>query len=154
MHVFNTDHPAYALDLWDDIVKNIAVIKKGFEGELDGFDLSMLKRQLYHMTFLDQNPNDPFEVIAYNDSERLDQYGGLSKAFTEFQNSGLPEFANMSFEEFLRYPNWFVDWLVTHWSRLVRSTDSSILDKALEKEVMQIEKDQQKNNVADPFKNY
>ncbi len=115
----------------------------------------MLKRQLYHMTFLDQKPDDPFEVIAYNDSEHLDEYDAMTKTFADFQNSGLPEHSRMSFDEFLRYPNWFADWLLKHWSTLVRATDANVIDNALEKELRQIERSQKNNGaVVDPFKSY
>ena len=153
-HVFNQNHPAYVLDLWSDIVKNIGLIKKGYKGKMNGFELNMVKRQLYHMTFLDQNPNDPFEVIGYNDSERLNEYSGLTALFADFQNSGLAEFANMSFDEFITYPNWFCDWLVNKWSLLVRTKDSHLIDKELNKELEALEKaSRNQPKKQDPFNN-
>lgn len=155
MHLFNSEHPAYALDLWADIVKNIGVLKKGFTGELDGFDLTMIKRQLFHMTFLDQTPDDPYEVIAYNDSERLDNYSGISKAWSDYHNSGLAEASSgLSFMDYLKLPNWFADWLITNWADLVRTSDAGLQTKAIEDELKRSEREMRKNNYEDPFKGY
>ena len=34
-------------------------------------DRGFIRRQLYHMMFLESNENDIFETIAYNDAEYL-----------------------------------------------------------------------------------
>lgn len=105
------------------------------------------------MTFLEQKPEDPYEVIAYNDSEHLEDYKGIAKVFADFCNSGLAESANMSFNEFIKLPNWMCDWLIKDWVKLLRRGDKNVLDEALEKEIRANEKKLRQENV-DPFRQY
>lgn len=95
----------------------------------------MLKRQVYHAMFLEQNPDDPFETIAYNDSEHMDHYNGLSKAYADFYNSGLATTGNLSFKEFLELPCWFADWLVEDWGRFVAKRDNKMLEDQIQAEM-------------------
>lgn len=116
-HVFNSNHPAYTADLWTNIVNSVKLITANFTGVLTGFDKSIIKRQIYHMMFLEESPNDPLETIAYNDHEYLNEYEGLQGAYLRFINSGAPKSSNMTFNEFLKLPAWFCDWLVEWHSK-------------------------------------
>lgn len=114
-HVFNTNHPAYTTKLWEDIIKYVKVIRTNFNGELSGFDKAVIKRQLWHMMFLEEDPSNHYDTIAYNDHEYLNEYDGIKAEFIRFQNSGLGKDGVMSFTEYLKHPAWFCDWVV-EWS--------------------------------------
>lgn len=157
MHVSNTQHPAYTLDLWKVLTDNISAIRKANELEgikLNGFDLCMIKRQLFHMTFVEQKEDAFLETIEYSDSEYLNEYSGFSKCFADFHNSGLAESVNMTFKEFIKYPNWFADWLLDNWSHFVRSKDKNIIDDTLENEMRKVEQQAKKQAAKDPFRSY
>lgn len=146
MNVFNQDHPAFQKDIWLELVKSITAIKKNVDWKLDGFDLAGIKRQLFHMMFLEQATDKALETILYNDSEHLDKYDSYAGAFVSFSNAAIAETANMSFDEFLKYPNWFCDWLVNDWAPLINKKETTKLDAELEKELMRAEKEQKRNN--------
>ena len=105
------------------------------------------------MTFLDDGKNMPYESIAYNDSEHMDEYGSYAEGWAAFCNSGLAEIGNMSFSEFLKLPNWLADWLVSHWCPMMNAKDTPKLDNELDKQIKEAEKaiNAEKN---DPFKTY
>ena len=96
------------------------------------------------MMFLDENPTDPFETIAYNDSEHMDDYSGLSGVLVKFINSGLPTSSNMSFNEFLKLPNWLADWAL-EWSLKQTVSKNDDTDDALRKLEIEMQKEAEKS---------
>lgn len=119
-------------------------IKENVEGPLDGFACSIVKRQLYHMMFAEEDPNDPFETIAYNDSERMNEYNGLSGMLVKFINSGLPASSGMSFNEFLKLPNWLADWSI-EWALKQAAAKSDDTDDALRKLEVEMQREANKS---------
>lgn len=152
--MFNTNHPAYTGELWNNLVRSVGLLKKNFNGHLNGFDKKMIKRQMFHLMFLEQNENDPFETISYNDHEYLNEYTGFSELFVRFTSSGLAEFANMSFEEFIKYPNWFADWILD-WSIKSGSLKNQSVDNVQKQLEREVAKEMQSNKKKhDPFSQY
>lgn len=112
------------------------MIRKNYDGELDNFDLGFIKRQIYHMIFLDHIPSkSAFAAIEVNDFEYSDDYNGLFGTYLRFVNSGMAKEGNMSFNEFLKMPNWFCDKAI-EWH-----TRQSIVDNKTQKEELDKEMD-------------
>ena len=143
-NVFNMNHPAYTDQIWHNLIQCVSRITQSIKEPLTGFDHAIVKRQLYHMMFLDENPTDPFETIAYNDSEHMDDYSGLSGMLVKFINSGLPTSSNMSFNEFLKLPNWLADWAL-EWSLKQTVSKSDDTDDALRKLEIEMQKEAEKS---------
>lgn len=145
------NHPAYTTHIWEELIACVRRLNKNFDEPLTGFDRSIVKRQLYHMMFLEQESDNPFETIAYNDHEHLDEYSGLSGLLAKFANCGLAEKINISFEEFIHLPNWLADWAI-EWALkdgINRNADTQeSLDK-LQQEFEQSQRRDKKNK--DPF---
>ena len=154
-HVFNIDHPAYTQEIWNELIRCVRRVIQNVDHKLTGFDKSIIKRQLYHMMFLEEDPSDMFETIAYNDSEYMDEYDGYTGLFVRFVNSGLPT-KGVSFNEFLKLPNWLADWLL-EWGvkdSLDRSSDTDTAMKEMEKELEAAARKNNANNNQDKFKHY
>lgn len=129
-HVFNINHPAYTTEIWHTLIKCVRSVTDNVKEPLNGFDRSIIKRQLYHMMFLEEDLKNPFETIAYNDAEHLDEYNGLAGMLVKFVNSGLATSANVSYNEFLKFPNWLADWAVK-WSLEQSASQSGDTEDAL-----------------------
>lgn len=107
-------------------------VRKNYDGgKLTGFDKAILKRQLYHMMFLEEKESSAFDTISYNDSEYLDDYESFNGFFVRFINSGLPTLANMSFSELIRLPNHLADWCVD-WATKQSLRNTADNNKAME----------------------
>lgn len=143
-HVFNSNHPAYTDQIWINLIQCVRRVTDSFKEPLNGFDRAIIKRQLYHMMFLEEDPKNPFETIAYNDSEHLDEYNGFSGALVKFVNSGLATSANMSFKDFLKLPNWLADWAL-EWSLKQSASQSEDTEDTLRKMEEEMRKEAEKN---------
>lgn len=154
-HVFNSNHPAYTEQIWLNLIQCVRRVREAFPGKLDGFDRSIIKRQLYHMMFLEENPNDVFETIAYNDSEYLDNYNGHTGMMVKFANSGLPNTLNISYPEFIKLPNWLADWAI-EWALQQSTSQSDDTEDALKKLEADMKREaiQQKKNPSGFKGNY
>lgn len=106
------------------------------------------------MMFLEENPSSPFETIAYNDFEYLDDYESLNGFFVRFINSGLPTMGNTNFNDLLRLPNHLADWIVD-WAtkQTVQSgNDNDVTLRKLEEEMLKANQQTQKQSkTKDPF---
>lgn len=124
---------------------------------LTGFGINMLKRQVYHAMFIDDVADDQWATIAYNDNEHMDKYNTISKAYTDYFNSGLATTGNLSFKEFMELPNWFADWLIDDWSRFISDRENKILEEQLNKDLQEskenVKKGREKPKPNDPWSN-
>lgn len=77
-------------------------------------DRGFIRRQLYHMMFLESNENDIFETIAYNDAEYLNEWDGITSEYSRFAAAGVNVASGISFDKYLTMPNWFCTWLITY----------------------------------------
>lgn len=149
-HVFNINHPAYTDQIWTTLITSVRRLMESITEPLTGFDKSIIKRQLYHMMFLEEDAKNPFETIAYNDSEHLDEYNGYTGMLVKFNNSGLATSANMSFNEFLQLPNWLADWAL-NWSLKQSASQNEDTEDALQSMEAQMKKEAERTKKNIPF---
>ena len=98
------------------------------------------------MIFLDNIPSkSPYASIEANDFEYMDDYNGLFGIYLRFVNSGMAKEGNMSFNEFLKMPNWWCDKAID-WHTRQAITDSKAQTDELNKEMDNIMRSTKKND--------
>lgn len=112
------------------MVKNITTIRQNYEGELNRFEIQILKRQLFQLMFLEHNPSNSFDSISYSDLEYLDKYTGLQGAYADYINAGVYEYG-LSFKEWIKLPNSEADWIIEYCLKKNRAK-SEVEKKAMD----------------------
>lgn len=109
--MFNPQHPSYLRDVWNGIFDFAKKFREGIDRELNGFDIAMIKREIFHLMFIKPNEGDPLDVISYNKYEHFDKYEGVPKEISNYVVSGMKDYG-ITLEEYLHFPPWLCDWMI------------------------------------------